>query len=101
MAIMMTSEAAGLTPDLYKNIAAVIEPRMQVAPGFILHTAHATPDGMRIVEFWESKAESDRFFAQHIRPNLPPGIHPKRKIQELEGMYGSRLNGELGLVAGS
>jgi len=40
---------------------------------------------MRVVENWKSKA--DRFFAQQVRPSLPPGVHPERKIRELEGMF--------------
>lgn len=87
MAIMMTSEAAGLTADTYKSIAAVLEPRLRAAPGFILHSAHEVEGGMRVVEIWASKVESDRFFAQQVRPNLPPGVHPKRKIQELARMF--------------
>jgi hypothetical protein len=32
---------------------------------------------------WESKQAADAFFVKHVRPNLPPGLHPKRVYQEL------------------
>ena len=62
-------------------------PTLRQAPGFIMHTAHAVEEGgFRIVEVWRSKEESDRFFAQHIAPNLPPGVRPKRRTEELSSL---------------
>jgi hypothetical protein len=59
---------------------------MKSAPGFIMHAGHATSDGWRIVEIWETKEDSDRFYAKNVAPNLPPAIHPKRSVQELHGL---------------
>ena len=37
-------------------------------------------------EVWQSKLESDQWFAKYVVPNLPPGIHPKRSYQELHSI---------------
>ncbi len=56
------------------------------AEGFLLHTAHPVEGGWRVVEIWNSKAEANEFFARHVAPNLTPGIHPKRSVQELHSL---------------
>ena len=59
---------------------------LQQAPGFILHTSHAVDGGWRVIEIWASKQDANQFFAQHVHPNLPPGIRPKRTFQELHSL---------------
>jgi hypothetical protein len=48
-----------------------------------MHSAHPTDDGWRVVEVWESREDAGRFFAQHVAPNLPKGIHPKARFEPL------------------
>ena len=86
MPILMVGESEGLTAEIYAPVAAALEPVFKLSPGFILHMAHATDTGMRIVEVWRTKEESDRFFAKNVAPNLPPGIRPKRRTQPLESL---------------
>jgi hypothetical protein len=35
---------------------------------------------------WESKADANQYFAKFVAPNLPPGIHPKRSVEELHSL---------------
>lgn len=56
------------------------------APGFILHTAYPVGGGWRILEVWESKTQANDWYAKSVAPNLPPGIHPKRSVQELHSL---------------
>ena len=87
MAILMTGEAQGLTPELYAQMLSGLEPMLRQAPGFIAHFAHPIEGGgFRVLEIWRSKEESDRFFATHVAPNLPPGIRPKRRTQLLNSL---------------
>jgi hypothetical protein len=87
MPILMIGEAEGLTPELYAPIAAALEPAFRGAPGFIMHTAHAVEGGgFRVMEVWQTKEDSDRFFAKNVAPHLPPGIHPKRRTQALTSL---------------
>ena len=56
------------------------------AEGFIAHGAGLSPEGWRVFEVWESQKEATEFFAKHIRPNLPPGVTPRRTYLELHNL---------------
>lgn len=86
MAVLVTAEVKGQTQEGYDGMRAVLGEVLKHAPGFVLHTAHATAEGWRIIEIWESKEASDQFFAKIVAPNLPPGIRPKRSVQDLHGL---------------
>jgi hypothetical protein len=86
MPVLVIAEVKGQTQQGYEAVRGALADPMKRAPGFILHAGHATPDGWRIVEVWETKENSDRFYAKFVAPNLPPGIHPKRSVQELHGL---------------
>jgi hypothetical protein len=83
MAVLMTAEVEGQTQPGYDGMLAALSEQLKKAPGFILHTAHPTETGWRIIELWESKDAANQFFARSVAPNLPPGIRPKRTIQDL------------------
>jgi quinol monooxygenase YgiN len=85
MAVLIIAEVKGQTREGYDGMLNVLEDILRAAPGLILHTSHPTEDGWRVVEVWESKAEADQFFAKNVAPNLPPGITPKRSVEELHG----------------
>jgi hypothetical protein len=86
MAVLVTADVKGQTQQGYEGMRTMLGEVLKQAPGFILHTAHPTADGWRIIEIWESKELSDQFFAKTVAPNLPPGIRPKRSIQALHGV---------------
>lgn len=83
MAIMMISDVAGQTAEGYGRVLETVQPHYANAQGFLMHSAHPTDDGWRIVEIWESREDAGRFFAQHVAPNLPKGIHPKARFEPL------------------
>lgn len=86
MAVLVTAEVQGQTQQGYDGMFTVLADGLKQAPGFILHTAHPIEGGWRVIEVWNSKAEANQFFAKHVAPNLPPGIHPKRSVQELHSL---------------
>ena len=87
MAILITTSIKGQTPGGYDQVAAFLKQPMQLAPGFILHIAYGTEDGVwHVTEVWNSKKESDEFFAKMVAPNLPKGIIPKRSYQEVHSV---------------
>jgi hypothetical protein len=87
MAVLMTGEAQGLTAPLYAEMLALLQDALMRAPGFILHSAHPIEGGgFRVIEIWRSKEESDRFFATHVAPNLPPNVRPKRRTEVLHSL---------------
>jgi ketosteroid isomerase-like protein len=61
---------------------------LKQAPGFVMHMAHPTEAGWRIVEVWRSQEDATRFFAAHIAPNLPEGVRPKLSFQPLHSLVG-------------
>jgi hypothetical protein len=83
MPVLITGEVRGQTAQGFDGMMAKLLAPLQQSPGFISLSSHATEDGWRVMEVWESKAQSDRFFAKFVAPNLPPGIRPKRTVQVL------------------
>ena len=91
MAILITTSIKGQTPEGYDQVSAFLHQAIQQAPGFILHIAYGTADGVwHVTEVWNSKKEADEFFAKTVAPNLPQGIHPKRSYQELHSVVMGR-----------
>lgn len=86
MAVQVTSEVTGVTPEIYQHMLALLLEPMKTSPGFRLHAAHPTDTGWRIVEFWDTREQANNFFAANVAPNLLPGIRPKRSVQELQGI---------------
>jgi hypothetical protein len=57
-----------------------LSPVMRAADGFISHAAGPNPGGgWRVVEIWESEADGQKWFDEHVKPNLPPDIDPNRQ----------------------
>ena len=83
MAVLVTAEVQGQTEQGYDAMLEILAVALKQAPGFVFHSAHAVEGGWRIIEVWDSKAEANQFYAKNVAPNLPPGIHPKRSVQEL------------------
>lgn len=89
MAVLVTAEAPGQTQQGYDGMLAALDAQLRQAPGFILHTAYPVEGGWRILEVWESKAQANDWYAKKVAPNLPPGVHPKRAVQELHSLVRS------------
>ncbi len=86
MAILVTAEVPGQTEQGYDGMLVALEGALKQAPGFVLHSAFPVEGGWRIVEVWESKGQANEWFAKAVAPNLPPGVHPKRSVQELHSL---------------
>lgn len=83
MAVQVTAEIAGQNAQGYEGMLAALAEQLVAAPGLILHTAHATEGGWRVIELWHTKAQADQFYARYVAPALPPGIRPKRTTVSL------------------
>jgi heme-degrading monooxygenase HmoA len=64
MAIVMTMEAPGATPDQYEalNEALGIDGDDTAPDGLIIHMAGISEDGMVVVDVWESEEKLNAFF---------------------------------------
>jgi len=87
MAVLVVAEVPGQTQEKYDGMIAVLGPVLRNAPGFIAHGAGPSREGWRTFEVWETQADATEFFATYIRPNLPPGIKPKRTLVELHSLF--------------
>jgi len=86
MAVLVTAEVPGQTEQGYDGMLVALEGALKQAAGFILHTAHPVEGGWRVLEVWDTKAHANEWYAKSVAPNLPPGVHPKRTVQELHGL---------------
>lgn len=86
MPVLITGEVRGQTAQGFDSMMTKLQVHLQQSPGFISLSSHATDDGWRVMEVWDSKAQSDKFFATFVAPNLPSGIRPKRTAQPLHNV---------------
>ena len=62
-------------------------PLLRSANGFISHAGGPSPaGGTRIIETWESEADSQKFFNENLG-NLPPGALPDLTYYELHAAF--------------
>lgn len=88
MAVLMIAEQPNLDEKTYAAMIAQLMPLLQSSPGFFSHAAGPSPSGgIRLIELWESKADSQTFFRQYLEPNLPPGVVPDIKYHELYAAF--------------
>ena len=83
MAVLISIKVKGQTQEGYDSVLTAVRELVKKAPGFIMHCAHPAEDGWQVTEVWNSKKESDEWFAKYVVPNLPQGMHPKRSYHEL------------------
>jgi hypothetical protein len=86
MPVLITALVPGQTQEGYDQAMRILRPLLDEAPGFIAHGAGMSPEGWRVFELWESQAQATAFFAEYVRPNLPPGVTPKRTYLELHSL---------------
>ena len=86
MAVLISAKVKNQTLEGYDGVLTAVRESIKQAPGFIMHCAHPVADGWLVTEVWQSKEESDNWFAKNVVPNLPPGIHPKRSYQQLHSL---------------
>ncbi len=88
MPVLMIGEVANLTEEIYGGMIGQMMPLMKAAPGFISHAGGPSPaGGWRVVETWDSEAQAQAWFDQNVKPNLPPGIDPKRTYHPLHTAF--------------
>ena len=87
MPVPLIAEAK-LPEEAYAEMAGKMTPLIQSANGLICHAGGPDPAGKwRVVEIWESEADSQSFFNQNLKPNLPPGVVPDMTYYELHAAF--------------
>jgi len=86
MTVIVTVDVPGQTQAGYDGMLDALAELAREAEGFVLHSAYVVDGAWRVVEVWQSKEEANRFFARHVAPHLPPGVHPKRQVHEARSL---------------
>ena len=83
MAVLVTAEVPGMTPEIYDGMIAMLGPKMRHSLGFLAHGAGMVDGVWQVVELWETEEEATKWFSENVQPNLPEGITPKRTLAKL------------------
>jgi heme-degrading monooxygenase HmoA len=72
MAVLMTALIPGATQEMIDGMEPVLAdiPRQK---GFVIHTNGPVPDGWRVVEVWDSRADFEAWFEAYVKPAFPEG----------------------------
>jgi len=88
MPVLMIAEQPNLDEGTYASMLEQLMPLLRSAKGFISHTGSPSPaGGIRIIEIWESRADSEKFFNENLKPNLPPGVVPDLTYYKLHAAF--------------
>jgi len=84
MAVLARMSAAGMDLSNYDQAGEGLTELVKKQPGFIIHVAYKAPDGVGVGEVWESREQSEKFFNENVKPNVPFEI--KREVIELHNL---------------
>jgi hypothetical protein len=88
MAVLAIFEQPNLDEATYASMLEQLMPMLRSATGFMSHAGGPSPaGGIRIIEVWQSEADSQRFFDENLKPNLPPGVMPDSAYYELHAAF--------------
>ena len=88
MPVLTITEQPNLDQETYASILEQLMPLLRSANGFMSHAGGPSPSGgTRIIEVWESEANSQKFFNENLKPNLPPGVVPDLTYYELHAGF--------------
>jgi len=76
MAVLARMSASGMDAATYDQISSRLLPLVKQAPGFKLHVAYPTSEGFAVAEIWETKEQHEKFFNEHVKPNVPADVNP-------------------------
>jgi len=84
MAILVRNTPAGMDAATYDTVSAGLIPVLKKQPGFLMHIAYVTPDGLVVGEVWETREHHQKWFEENVKPNVPVEI--KQEIIELHNV---------------
>ncbi len=70
MAIGIRIKIHGVTAELFDKLNAVVDPDRNPPQGLIFHASGPVDGGWGVLDFWESRADFDRFAAERIGPAM-------------------------------
>ena len=74
MAVLVRITATGMDQAAYDQASPGLHELVKKQPGFIIHVAYPTPGGYAVGEVWDSQAQQESWFNEHVAPNLPAAL---------------------------
>lgn len=68
MAVVMTLHWPEITPDLYEAARTRVRWEEEAPDGAVLHVSWFAPDGLRVLDVWQSQGQFERFIADRLAP---------------------------------
>jgi len=74
MAVLVRITATGMDRAAYDQASPELHELVKKQAGFIIHIAYPTPGGFNVGEVWDSQAQQESWFNEHVKPNLPAAL---------------------------
>ena len=84
MAVLVRNMPVGMDTATYDKIAPDLITLLKKQPGFLMHVAYMTPEGLVVGEVWETRQQHQKWFDESVKPNVPTEI--KQEIIELHNV---------------
>jgi hypothetical protein len=84
MAILVRMSASEMETSNYDEASQGLTELVKKQPGFVIHVAYKTADGMGVGEVWESRQQYEKWFDENVKPNVPFEI--KQEFIELHNV---------------
>ena len=106
MAVVMNMRFAGVRTEDYDRVMEILDFGTRPAHGLLVHLCGATPDGLRVVDVWESEDDWNAFLTERLGPAVgEAGIAgaPDVELYPLHNAEAGDLEAmvRLGLAAGT
>ncbi len=93
MAIYLSAEWNGMTPQLYDQMRKAVDWDNDMPDGFLFHAVAFSDEGLRVTDIWESEGHLQRYLEGRLNPVLRElGIETQPKLVSLP-LYRASLPG--------
>jgi hypothetical protein len=86
MAVLVRISATGMDQATYDQMSPGLHEQVKKQPGFVIHIACPTPGGFGVGEVWESQAQQEAWFNEHVKPNLPDPVAMSTEYVQLHAV---------------
>lgn len=73
MTVLMTAEIPGGTKEMIDGMFAQLSGPQKGAQGFVVHVNGPMDGGWRVTEVWNSQADFEAWFEDHVKATFPEG----------------------------
>ncbi len=84
MAVLVRMTAAGMDTATYDQISPPLVEMIKKQPGFVMHVAYPTANGLTVGEVWETREQHQKWFDENVKPNVPAEI--TKEVIELHNL---------------